>query len=244
MSKANGAVAWAVAIANNPAHGYDQTSRWGPDYDCSSLVISAWESVGVAVREAGASYTGNMRKAFLACGFKDVTKQVNLATGAGMQPGDVLLNDAAHTAMVVQPGLIVAARINEHGQATGGQSGDQTGREICQQNYYNYPWNCVLRYGGEIISAPAKPVVEPVTTPANTVTIELPILRQGMTGEIVKAMQGILIARGFSVGPDRADGDFGYNTRQGVLNFQRSKHLTLDAIVGRDTWAALLGVME
>ena len=245
MSKADGAVAWAVAIANNPAHGYDQTSRWGPDYDCSSLVISAWESVGVAVREAGASYTGNMRKAFLACGFKDVTNQVNLATGAGMQPGDVLLNDAAHTAMVVQPGLIVAARINEQGQTTGGQPGDQTGREICQQNYYNYPWNCVLRYGGEDNNVPATtPTAEPAAAPESTVTVKLPILRQGMTGVIVKAMQGILIARGFSVGPDRADGDFGYNTRQGVLNFQRSKHLAPDGIVGHDTWAALLGVME
>lgn len=244
MSKAAGAVAWAVAIANNPAHGYDQTSRWGPDYDCSSLVISAWESVGVAVREAGASYTGNMRKAFLACGFRDVTNQVNLGNGAGTQPGDVLLNDAAHTAMVVQPGLIVAARINEHGQATGGQTGDQTGREICQQNYYNYPWNCVLRYGGEDISVPAEPTAEPVAAPVNTVAVKLPILRQGMTGEIVKSMQGILIARGFSVGPDKADGDFGYNTRQGVLNFQRSRGLTLDGIVGHDTWTALLGVRE
>jgi hypothetical protein len=84
--------------------------------------------------------------------------------------------------------------------------------------------------------------VEPA--PCNDIEIKLPILRQGMTGDIVKAMQGILIARGFSVGPDRADGDFGYNTRQGVLNFQRSKHLTLDGIVGHDTWAALLGVME
>jgi hypothetical protein len=247
MSKANGAVAWAVAIANNPAHGYDQKERWGPDYDCSSLVISAWESVGVAVREAGASYTGNMRKAFLACGFKDVTNQVNLATGAGMQPGDVLLNDAAHTAMVVQPGLIVAARINEQGHATGGQTGDQTGREICQQNYYNYPWNCVLRYVSDIdVGNTGTGMIEdkPAAAPESTVTVKLPILRQGMTGDIVKSMQGILIARGFSVGPDRADGDFGYNTRQGVLNFQRSKHLALDGIVGHDTWAALLGVVE
>ena len=113
MSKAGNAVAWAVAIANDPAHGYDQQNRWGPDYDCASLIISAWENAGVPVRQRGATYPGNMRRAFLACGFRDVTAQVNLATGAGMRPGDVLLNEAAHTAMVVGPGRIVAARMGE-----------------------------------------------------------------------------------------------------------------------------------
>lgn len=34
--------AWA---ADN-SHGYDQANRWGPDYDCSSAVISAWELAG------------------------------------------------------------------------------------------------------------------------------------------------------------------------------------------------------
>jgi hypothetical protein len=37
------AINWAVAIANDDSHGYDQTNRWGPDYDCSSLVIQAYE---------------------------------------------------------------------------------------------------------------------------------------------------------------------------------------------------------
>ena len=41
MTKTEKAVTWAIRIANDPAHGYDQDNRWGPDYDCSSLVISA-----------------------------------------------------------------------------------------------------------------------------------------------------------------------------------------------------------
>ena len=130
MSKAEGAVAWAVAIANNPAHGYDQANRWGPDYDCSSLVISAYEAAGVPVRSKGASYTGNMRAAFLACGFEDVTAQVDRATGAGLLPGDVLLNYQAHTAIAAKNGQIVAATLNEYGKTTGGQPGAQNAREI------------------------------------------------------------------------------------------------------------------
>ena len=243
MSKAEGAVAWAVNIANNPAHGYDQANRWGPDYDCASLVISAWESVGVSVREAGASYTGNMKGAFLACGFREVTAQVNVATGVGLRPGDVLLC-AAHTAMLVKSGQLVAARINELGQITGGQTGDQNGKEITLQSYYNYPWTCVLRYDGTESTEPAKPAEPAKTTEPSTGVqgIILPMVKIGDKGETVRAVQGILIGRGFSVGPDGADGDFGYNTRQGVLNFQRYKHLTLDGIVGEKTWKALLGV--
>lgn len=144
------AVTWALQIAQDPAHGYDQTRRWGPDYDCSSLMISAWQQAGVPVKDAGASYTGNMAHVFLRCGFEDVTAEINLSTGAGLQRGDVLLNVRHHTAMSIGGGQIVHASINENGRAAGGKSGDQTGREICVRSYYKYSkgWDKVLRYVG------------------------------------------------------------------------------------------------
>lgn len=144
------AVTWAVQIAQDSSHGYDQIHRWGPDYDCSSLLISAWQQAGVPVKNAGAIYTGNMLRTFLGCGFEDVTADVNLTTGAGLQRGDVLLNVRHHTAMCIGSGQIVHASINEAGKVTGGKSGDQTGREICMRSYYRYPkgWDRVLRYVG------------------------------------------------------------------------------------------------
>ena len=144
------AVTWAIKIAQDPAHGYDQIRRWGPDYDCSSLMISAWQQAGVPVKTAGATYTGNMAPVFLCCGFEDVTAEVNLATGTGLQRGDVLLNTQHHTAMSIGGGQIVHASINESGRATGGKTGDQTGREICVRSYYKYSkgWDKVLRYVG------------------------------------------------------------------------------------------------
>ena len=87
-----------------------------------------------------------MRPAFLACGFQDVTCKVNLATGAGLVRGDVLLNTVHHTAMFCGNHTLVQASINEKGGAVGGVPGDQTGREFWIRSYYNYPWNCVLRY--------------------------------------------------------------------------------------------------
>lgn len=60
----------AEAIAADPSHGYDQLKRWGPDFDCSSLVCFVVESVGIPVRSAGKStYTGNMKAGFTKCGF-------------------------------------------------------------------------------------------------------------------------------------------------------------------------------
>lgn len=37
------------------------------------------------------------------------------------------------------------ARKDENGNIHGGAAGDQTGREVCTQDWYSYPWNCVLR---------------------------------------------------------------------------------------------------
>ena len=142
--------AWAWAIAADDSHGYDQGSRWGPDYDCSSLVISAYKKAGVPLT---CTYTGNMRADMLTHGFKDVTGKIDLSTGNGLQRGDVLLHEAKHTALCIGGGKLLHAAGNERGGATGGRTGDQTGREICIAGYFNFPWQCVLRYEGKEPSA-------------------------------------------------------------------------------------------
>ena len=142
MSKIENAVSWAENIARNDSHGYSQINRWGPDYDCSSLVISAYKHAGVPLT---CTYTGNMRSDMLNHGFAPVPT-ANLKTGAGLKPGDVLLNEAKHTAMYIGDGKVVHAAGNEYGKATGGKTGDQTGKEIGVTAYFNFPWDTVLRY--------------------------------------------------------------------------------------------------
>ena len=144
-SKIDSAVKWATKIANDNSHGYSQINRWGPDYDCSSLVITAYQQAGVPVKDKGATYTANMYNAFIKCGFKDVTSSINLSTGSGLKKGDVLLNHACHTAMMTSSKNLVQASIDENGQIWGTHKGDQTGYEIFTRSYYNYPWDCVLR---------------------------------------------------------------------------------------------------
>ena len=227
MSKVEQALAWALAVAGDERHGYDQRSRWGPDYDCSSFVISAWEQAGVPVREAGASYTGNMR-VFLRCGFRDVTAETERTTGAGLRRGDVLLNVQHHTALYLGDGRLVQAAINEKGGITGGESGDQTGREISVVSYWNYPWDFVYRYE----EAEADGGTEPEGG--------LPQLGRGSRGEAVRALQSLLLFRGGSLPRYGADADFGEETEAAVRAFQRRRGLDEDGIAGPDTWRELL----
>ena len=221
--------AWAA----DSSHGYDQANRWGPDYDCSSAVISAWELAGVPVKTNGATYTGNMRGVFLRCGFEDVTGSIDLATGAGLQRGDVLLNIRHHTAMYCGGGREVEASINELGTVTGGMTGDQTGREFLVRPYRNYPWNCVLRYtGGGAVSTPEK------VKPTYYYAVKLPLLKPGMEDNAVTTVQQLLAARVYYTGD--FDGIFGELTKRAVIAFQADKGLEVDGEVGGKTWKTLL----
>lgn len=74
--------------------------------------------------------------------------------------------------------------------------------------------------------------------------LRLPYLSRGTAGETVRALQLLLIGRGFSCGPDGADGDFGPNTESAARRFQRAHGLKADGVIGPDTGAGLLGITE
>lgn len=131
------AVEWAVKIANDPTHGYDQEQRNGPDYDCSSLVATALKQAGFNVSEQ--SWTGNLKGQLMAEGF--------YLCSAPWMPGDIHLNTQKHVCMSVDADMIVEASVNELGGIVGAQSGDQTGNEISIKPFYVYRhgWNYHLR---------------------------------------------------------------------------------------------------
>lgn len=87
--------------------------------------------------------------------------------------------------------------------------------------------------------APApEPTPTPTPTKETTVMIELRQLSNGSKGADVKSLQGLLNAK---INARLViDGDFGPNTRNSVRNYQQSKGLCVDGIVGRNTWTALL----
>lgn len=163
--------------------GYDQYNRqdirYGGECDCSSLVIHVLKEAGFDT--GAATYTGNMRSNLVARGWKVCPVNGN------PQKGDILLNDGSHVAMWLGD-CLAQASIDERGRISGGQSGDQTDYETNVRSYYNYPWNCYLRWGG------ASTNVEP-------------------SGSMkVKTAQQWLVENGYSVGVYGIDGVKGADT--------------------------------
>ena len=243
MTTAASAYDWAVRIANDSRHGYSQESRWGTpgtvsDFDCSSLVISAYEQAGVPLKSKGATYTGNLREVALSCGFEDVTKKVNLSTGAGLQKGDILMyhksGPIGHTALASGDGRIVHAR----GQSYGSPSPGDQGSEIAVGAYYRGSWTTVLRYTGTAASVKTGQSGQTPTSLAKryTVITTMPMIQSGDMGKVVEVWQKI-------VGTTE-DGEFGPKTKAATITFQQRYRLEVDGIAGPESWGAGLRTLE
>lgn len=136
------AVRWCIAIANDDTHGYSQSVRWGPSYDCSSFITQAFRNFGFNIGGGTGVYTGNMIEYFTAAGFT-----WHPATGDRSLPasillrGDIMLNIAMHTQMYIGNNQDVSA------------AGTKQGIIVTSHNdYYSYRgyngWDGFLRYEG------------------------------------------------------------------------------------------------
>lgn len=146
MSKIDKMCNEAERIAANNKYGYDQIDRDGKgnNYDCSGLVYHCAAFAGYDVPTTGTHYTGTIRQHFGAIGWRIDAFDGNVGD---LERGDILLRDThpdGHVALYVGGGQIVEASSNENGQAIGGQSGDQTGREIWKHAVYGGIWTHVL----------------------------------------------------------------------------------------------------
>lgn len=64
-------------------------------------------------------------------------------------------------------------------------------------------------------------------------------VRAGARGNLTRVLQALLYIRGFNPGP--FDGIFGGKTETAVRSFQRANRLTVDGIVGPQTWGHMFG---
>lgn len=139
-SRVERAISWAISIANDNSHGYSQTHRNGPDYDCSSFVSTAFRQGGFNV--SGSNWTGSMEQAFTSVGFKAYA-----ANSVTLQRGDIVLrhdNVRQHVELYLGNNQFVGAHWDYDGQ-----TGDGSGEEI--DVYYDYApswYTRVLRYEG------------------------------------------------------------------------------------------------
>ena len=125
----------AIDAALNDKIGYDQSQNrtylkqlkavgWEPskitvacEADCSAGVCANVTAAGYllgipALQNHTGTYTGNMRSALTKAGFQLLTDSKYLTDGAYLLPGDILLNDGAHTATNVTIGAKVKSSWN------------------------------------------------------------------------------------------------------------------------------------
>lgn len=174
-------------MCTDPRFGYNQQpERWGGDYgetaiftskagytykipcgsyDCSSSTITAWKLALSNTNYAGslnnATYTGDMRKAFVGSGlFKAEYKAA--------KRGDLYLNEGVHVAMCQDGGndgvfgydCLSEFNRNENHAASYGKPGDQDGYESVIRGYYDDNWNTVLIYVGGLLDDVNSPAEE------------------------------------------------------------------------------------
>lgn len=73
-------------------------------------------------------------------------------------------------------------------------------------------------------------------------TMEMRYLQKGCKGEDVRALQILLIGRGYSCGSAGADSDFGNATDSAVRRYQKANGIGVDGVAGPKTMSRLLGV--
>lgn len=114
-----------------------------------------------------------------------------------------------------------------------GNSSDQVMRKV-----YSSSDGIIAGYG-----RPRWNLVTGATIPDN-VTIER-VLKLGCKGDDVQALQKDLLKMGYDLGPDGADGDYGNNTKNAVMKFQREHHIEpVDGEVGDDTRKVLREILD
>lgn len=160
------------------------------------------------------------------------SKSVGRFYQSGFHPGDVIFYDFDGDPSSEHTGIIVEAYSDEDLRVVEGNCGNavklvtpkvSTIMGVFRPDYKDEP-------------APIPQPSGPTCTPT------LPILQRGSKGIPVWSLQKLLIKRGYSVGPDGADGDFGANTQSGVRKFQEAHGLKTDGVVGTATWTALYEV--
>jgi peptidoglycan hydrolase CwlO-like protein len=121
-------------LCSDSSHGYSQSNRWGPDFDCSSSVIYSLQEAGFDTAGANSSHDIS---ALTGCGWAKVGT-------SELSAGDILVNEQCHLAMYVGGGQ-VAEFVSDYD----GSSGDSGGNESYVHAYYSFPWDYALRYTGD-----------------------------------------------------------------------------------------------
>lgn len=220
---------WTQAQQNRATR--EQTVKFGQKWvghhvaDCSGLFKWAIKQLGSDI------YHGSDTMYRKWCSANGTLNNGKRTDGMVLQPGTAVFvykeQDGkwkyTHVGLYVGGGTVIEAKGTQAGVVTS---------KVTEKKWTNWGELKMIEYSGE----QPDPQPEPTPEPAD----EYPTIRKGDSNKYVTLAQVKLISKGYSVGSWGADGKFGNATQEAVRKFQRDHGLTVDGIIGKKTWAALI----
>ena len=120
-------------------------------------------------------------------------------------------------------------------------TGDKTG------NLHMHKWYAATACPGPYLASKFPHIAQQVNKRLGEAVEEkqaaaLPILKKGSKGESVKALQLLLIGRGYGCGSWGADGDFGNATESALARYRKDRGFSGATVADEGLWLSLLGV--
>lgn len=137
-------VQWMENAANDDSHGYSQNNRYGPDYDCSSSISTALQEAGFGNKQCLADQGMVDELHDLGWEWIPASDLGGMDTDAGLIRGDILMALESHVEVYCGDGK----RCGAHSDRGHPQEGDQDGTEFSVCDYWNHPWDGIIRYKG------------------------------------------------------------------------------------------------
>lgn len=271
----------AEAAANNNNIGYDQGQRntfWehlkASSYDPAKITVKCESdcSAGVTAIAKGAGYrlkiqalmnlsiylyTGNMRAAFKAAGFKVLTESKYLTSDAYLLRGDILLNDSCHTATNVTNGAKSGGSSAVASTSSTPVIPSSSGMIVQNiQRWVNAYCGAGLIIDGEYGPKTKKGLCKALQHCLNT-EFGAGLVEDGSFGPATKAAcrcadksktltyiaQAMLYVKGYnmshSTNNNNFDGSYGPGMRNTVRQYQANKGLTQDGSCGPATFYSM-----
>ena len=227
--------------------------------DCSALVRVCLGFAGIDIPDI---YTGNLKSVLLSTGkFEEVT-----CVESKLKRGDVLVTKTkGHTVVVLSDGsnanktstnkTTAAAKTETTNNASENVKSGQKWLNSYYGDLFKKTFDALLEADGvygEKTKAAAVCVWKDIVnrkygfklTPSNTNFLESSKeaaakakIAKGASGTLPMILQLILSAKGYYSG--KMDAEFGNGTEAAVEAFQKARKLSVDGVVGADTWYAL-----
>lgn len=200
--------------------------------DCIGLIKGfAWTNGGVGVIESiGTDKTYTSKYGGNGCPDKSANGMFTYAKDKGAAwgtmdsmpelPGIAVRYDG-HVGVYIGDGYV----IEERGFAYGCVKTRLKDRKWT--NWYQFPF---ISYGTDSVTPPVQ----------DDYPLGSRLLKRGMSGSDVKALQELLMDLGYELPKYGADGDYGAETEAAVKAFQKAHKLTADGIFGDKTYKALM----